>query len=304
MIRHSVSIAFGVFILLKGLAFPIFEFAIAAFPVLFLSAVRFYIASVILIGYIIWTDTAWKPQTSGDYIAIIGGGVIAFAFSTAFWSIGQMMTSSALSGLMASLVPILTAGFSWILIPKDRLTQRGIGGLAIAFIGAIVIMLPGMGLEINPKIIGKILLFLGVAGSAFGSVVIRWAQPSLPASSQTAWALVLSAIVLHLSSIGVGEQVNNSTQTIIGIFALLFLGLMVDALGKVILFWLLDRRSAIEINLTAYVTPVIAGLAGWVLFGDEISASMIGGFIIVLVGFGLMKSKALQTEYNRSGWNL
>lgn len=286
-----------VYVVLKGAGFPAFEVALDAFPVIFLSAIRFDIASILLLGYVFFSKTDWKPEHRGDIIAIVGGGVIAFAFSTATWSLGQKMTSSALSGLMTSLLPVLTAGFAWLILPDDRLSKRELLGLLIAFFGGLIILLPDGAVGTDARLVGKVLMFFGVASSAFGSVLIRWARPTLPTVSQTAWALFVAAGLLHLSSLFLGEPVSESTQTFESLFAILFMSVLVDSGGKIILFWLLQRTSPIKINLTAYVIPMIAGIMGMYLFSETLSSMMVGGFAIVLVGFGLIELKTLRREF-------
>lgn len=296
MTQRRFLALFLAYIVLKSAGFPAFEVALEAFPVVFLSAVRFDIASALLLGYVFLTGSDWLPEHRGDIVAIVGGGVIAFAFSTATWSLGQELTSSALSGLMTSFLPVLTAGFAWLILPEDRLSKRGVVGLLIAFLGGLIILFPGGGFEANSRLVGNGLLFLGVASSAFGSVLIRWAQPTLPTASQTAWALLLAACLLHLSSPVLGEPVRSSTQSLESLLAVLFMAVLVDGAGKVILFWLLQRTSPVKIHLTAYVIPVVAAVMGMYLFGDTLSSTMAGGFVVVLVGFALIELPALRRE--------
>ncbi|MEA5387958.1 DMT family transporter [Haloarculaceae archaeon H-GB2-1] len=205
MHRYSILLGFAVLVLLKGLSFPAFEIGLASFPVLMLAALRYDVAVVVLFGYVLATDTDLRPTTRGDVVAILAGGVVSFTVATALWSVGQEMTSATLSGLMASLVPIMTAAFSWILLPEDRLTGVGIAGLGVGFLGALIIMLPSGGLQFGPGVTGKVLMFVGVAATALAGVLIRWARPTLPAASQTAWAMLVGAVLLHLGSFTMGR---------------------------------------------------------------------------------------------------
>ena len=299
MKRYYDVIGFSILVGAKGLSFPAFEAGLTAFPVLLLAALRFDLAAVILFAYIFLRGMQSRPETSGDYIAILAGGLMIFTLSTGFWSIGQDLTTSTLSGLMSSLVPIATAGFSWLLLPEDRLSQGGIFGLTVGFVGALLIVLPGSALEFGPNTIGKLLIFLGVIGSALGAVIIRWAQPTIPAPTQTAWAFAIGAILLHVGSVGLENPIKDSEVTAVGIFAVLFLGIVVSALGRGMFFWLIGHRSAIEISISSYLAPVIAAVTGWLIFDEELTALMLGGFVIVLVGFSIMKRQGLRQEVYR-----
>jgi drug/metabolite transporter (DMT)-like permease len=299
MKRYYDAVAFVILVVAKGLSFPAFEIGLQYFPVLFLAALRFDLASVLIFSYVLTAGVAWKPRTRGDFLAIGTGGLVAITFATAFWSIGQEMTTSTLSGLMASLGPVLTAGFTWLLLPEDRLSPLGLVGLSIGFLGALVIMLPGGGLAFGQGFLGKVLMFLGVAGSALGGVLIRWSKPTMPASSQTAWALLVGAIFLHGSSVVIENPLRESTFSAASIGTVIFLGVVSSGIGRGVFFWLLGRRSAIEISIVSYITPVIAGVTGWILFDDPITTTMIVGFCIVVLGFSVMKRNALGEEMGK-----
>jgi drug/metabolite transporter (DMT)-like permease len=297
--RYDVAVAFAVMTLLQGLSFPAFEVGLTSFPVLMLAALRYDVSVVVLFGYVVSTRTTWRPTTAGDWIAIVAGGIVTFTISTALWSVGQKMTTSAFSGLMASLVPVVTAGFAWLLLPEDRLSTVGVVGLFVALSGAVVMMLPDQSLAFESGVVGKALVFLGVVTTGLGGVLIRWSRPRLPASSLTAWSFLIGAVCLHVLSGVTGETVADVRLTVAGVFAVFFLGVVTSAIGRGVYFWLLARRSAIEISLTAYVSPLIAGLAGYLLFEDRITVPMVAGFGVVVVGFALIKRRELRAEYER-----
>ena len=299
MERYYDAVGFTILVAAKGLSFPAFEVGLNAFPVLMLAALRFDLAAMIIFVYLIFAGRQVKPRTHGDFIAISAGGLIIFTVSTGLWSIGQELTTSTLSGLMSSLVPIITAGFSWLLIPEDRLSPLGVIGLGVGFVGALLILLPGTQVILSPEILGKSLLFLGAAAAAVGAVIIRWAKPSMPAAGQTAWSFLIGAVFLHGSSFLFENPVADSTFTPSGIFAVLFLGIVVSAIGRGMFFWLLGRRSAIEISISSYLAPIIAATTGWWLFGDDVSLTMAVGFIVVLGGFSLMKRDAFMEEFSQ-----
>jgi drug/metabolite transporter (DMT)-like permease len=254
---------------------------------------------VVLFGYVFWTGRAWKPATSGDVIAILAGGLGIFFVGTVFWATGQQLTTATLSGLMSSLIPLATAGFSWIILPKDRLSPLGIVGLGVGFFGALLILLPSGALEFSSGLLGKGLIFVGVLIASLASVSIRWAKPSLPATTQTAWATLLGASMTHLLSPVMGESFADVHLTPESIAAILFLGVVSAALGRVLFYWLLAQRTAIEISLTSYVAPVITAAIGWAAFEDPISVSMVVGFLVVVLGFSLMERDAIRREFGR-----
>ena len=61
-------------------------------------------------------------------------------------------------------------------------------------------------------------------------------------------------------------------------------------------FRLLDSLGPLEVNLVAYVVPVVATVTGWALLAEPVSTATVGGFALVLVGFLLLKRGALAAE--------
>ncbi|MDG5776764.1 EamA family transporter [Haloarculaceae archaeon H-GB1-1] len=288
--------------LFRGFSYPALEFGLTSFPPLLLAAFRFDLAGLLLLGFVAVRSDHWVPRTRDDLVSIAAGGVVLIAVGNGAWTVGQGLTTSALSGVMVSISPLLTAGFSWILLPEDRLSAGGVAGLAVGFGGALLIMLPDGPLRVGPGLLGKGLIFAGIASVALGGVLIRWADPELPVAAQSAWSMVVGAAFLHVFSIAIRERPADVTPTTEGLLALAYLAVLSGLVANLVYYSLLQRRSAIEISLTTYVVPVVAATAGWALFGDPVTPSMIGGFLVVLVGFGLLKRQTLRREVEQVGF--
>jgi drug/metabolite transporter (DMT)-like permease len=119
----------GLLGLLWGTIFPATELGLSTFPPLLLMAFRFDVASLAMIGYVVLRSEDWRPRSRGDALAIVAGGVLWTVIGNGVWYIGQDLTTSVFSGLATSLVPVLTAGFAWVLLPTERLRPLSIAGL-------------------------------------------------------------------------------------------------------------------------------------------------------------------------------
>ena len=53
-------------------------------------------------------------------------------------------------------------------------------------------------------------------------------------------------------------------------------------------------------SLVFYVSPVVATLGGWLLFGESLSAMTVAGFGMIVVGFGIIGAPALAPLARRS----
>ncbi len=264
-------------------------------PVLF-AALRFDIAGVLMLGYALWTRGPWRPRGRLQWIAIGIGAVFIITGYHALLFVGERGTTSAAAAVIVSLSPVLTTAFARAFLPSERLTVVGLLGMVLGLLGVAVLSRPDpanlVGSRFEALVFGAALCF------AFGSVLTRRIDTGLPIEAFEAWSMIAGAIIMHGLSLGLGESVAGLPplrETV----ALLYLAVVSSALGFLIYFDLLERLGAIEINLVSYVAPIFAAVAGFVFLGEGIDAPTVGGFLIILAGFALIKRRAIQDELSR-----
>jgi drug/metabolite transporter (DMT)-like permease len=148
--------------------------------------------------------------------------------------------------------------------------------------------------------VAKLLVFGAATAFALGSVLTRRLDADIRIETLEAWSMLGGALVMHGVAVGIGESVADITWTVEAVAALGYLSVVASALGFLIYFDLLDRLGAIEINLVSYVAPAFAALAGW-LFLDEIpTAYTVVGFVLIFVGFVLVKHRVVRAELPRA----
>lgn len=108
------------------------------------------------------------------------------------------------------------------------------------------------------------------------------------------------ALLMHGVSWGVlGESLGAITWTPAAIAALAYLSLGASAVGFLIYFDLLARLGPVEINLVSYVAPVVAAIVGALLLAERVDLTTAVGFLVILLGFVLLKRDALRAEVDR-----
>ena len=207
----------GLLGLLWGTIFPATEIGLSTFPPILLMALRFDVASLVTIGYVVLRSEDRWPRSRGDVLAIVAGGVLWSVVGNGVWYIGQDLTTSVFSGLATSLIPVFTAGFAWGLLPAERLRPLSVVGLGIGFAGAVVMLVPSGVVTFTDGLLGKAILVGGAAGIALSSVLIRNADTSLSSPVQTAWSAVLGGVLLHVLSPLLGETWSGEVPVIAGV---------------------------------------------------------------------------------------
>ena len=262
-------------------------------PILF-AALRYDIAGVLMLGYAAYATDHAVPSGRREWASTLVAATLMIAAYHAFLFVGETdpAVPSAAAAIVVSLSPVLTAGFSRVWLPSERLTSLGALGLLFGFAGVVLLAEPDPSeLSIAP---GVVLVFLATLSFAGGSVLNRRIDADMPIETLEAWAMILGALLMHAASAGVGEPVAAVEFTTRSLAALLYLAVAASALGFLVYFDLLERLGPIEINLVSYAAPPVAAIVGFLLLGEVLDVTAVAGFLVILVGFLLLKRTAIR----------
>jgi probable blue pigment (indigoidine) exporter len=272
------------------------------FPPVLFAAVRYDIAGVLMLGYAAVVARS-LPRGRDEWLTVLVGAVFLIAAYHAFLFVGEGFdaVTSAAAAVIVSLSPVLTTAFARVMLPGERLTPIGIAGMVLGLVGVAILSRPDPG-DLFAGSLGFLLVFAAGLSFAFGSVLTRRIDAAVPIETMEAWAMLGGALLMHGVSAVSGESFAPMTAALTGPdalaawSALLYLSLAASALGFLIYFDLLDRLGPIEINLVSYVAPVFAALAGFVFLDEGVTPYTVAGFVVILVGFVLLKREALAAE--------
>jgi len=275
----------------------------AYIPPLLLVALRFDIAAVVLLSYVLLTRSRdeWLPKTRGDIYSILAAGILAIGLANGLLFVGQGSVSSGVGAILFALVPIFAPLFASLLLSDERLSTTEAVGTLVGLVGVSMVV------EITPKTLvaladgGALLVLGGAISLALGTVLIRRAEPTVSSTVRTAWALPVSGLVCHALSIGIGESTATVEWTLSAVLALGYLSIGAGVVAYILYFRLLDETGATTSSLVFYLSPVVATLGGWLLLGETISLSTITGFSVVVAGFVILGADSLRPLVRRLG---
>ena len=286
-----------------GSAFMAINAGLAYFPPVLFAALRFDIAGIVMLGYAALVVDDPIPRGRDEWRVVAASATLIIAGYHALLFIGESdpAVTSAIAAVIISLSPVLTTVFARAFLPSERLTAVGVLGLLIGLVGAVVLADPDPSNLTGSGTIAKFLVFLAAAAFAFGSVLTRASDADIRIETMEAWSMLLGAALLHVLAFGLGESPTEITWSTEAILALAYLAIAASGVGFLIYFHLLDQLGPIEINLVSYVAPVFAALSGWLFLQEGITLPTVVGFLIICVGFGLVKRSAIRTELRHRG---
>ncbi|MFC6875100.1 DMT family transporter [Halobellus marinus] len=301
MTRYRNLLLFVLLAAAWGSAFMAIKAGLAYIPPVLFAALRYDVAGILMLLYAFYVTDRPIPRGRAQWTVVAVGATLIIAGYHSLLFIGETdpAVTSAAAAVIVSLSPVLTTGFARLFLPDERLTIVGIAGLLLGLVGVVILSNPDPDNLLAGGAVAKLLIFGAATAFALGSVLTRRIDADLPIETMEAWSMMGGALIMHGISLGLGESPADAVWNLESLAALAYLALVASALGFLIYFDLLDRLGPIQINLVSYVAPVFAALAGWVVLTEVPTVYTVVGFLVIFVGFVLVKRRAVRAELPR-----
>jgi drug/metabolite transporter (DMT)-like permease len=259
-----------------GAAFLFVRIASPAIGPVFTAESRMLIAGVALAVYfrMVGFDTQWRrwwPQ-----YAIVG--LLNSALPFLLVGYAALSLPAGLMSVINASSPMWGALFSaWLL--HERLSARGLTGLAIGVAGVALVTRPEAGAT------PELLPVLAATGAALcyglaGAYMRRWAKdvPSrgMALATQIAGALLLAPLVIAFPPVAL--------PTPFVAACLLAMGLLCGAIAYLLYFRLIADIGAAGALTVTYLIPIFGVAWGALFLGETLSLMMLAGAGLVLLG--------------------
>jgi drug/metabolite transporter (DMT)-like permease len=219
-------------------------------------------------------------------VGLLGNGVPAFLFATA-----QTKIDSSLTGMLNSLVPILTMVFGLLLFGLKTWSLQVVG-LIIGFIGALLLIVMPDGIDgFDPH---ALLVVLASMCYAFNLNMVRKYLSKMPSMLITAGSFlwVGPLCLIYLFSTDFISRFDHEFAWI-SFSAIAILAVVGTTLAVLMFNKLIQSGGALFASMVTYIVPIVAILWG-VLDGETISLWSISGVFIILSGVYLVNKPSVK----------
>jgi drug/metabolite transporter (DMT)-like permease len=252
-------------------------------PSLFIAAARLSIASLILTPFVLRRYLPHIRQLSRSDLLLAGVSGLFLAIHFAAWVSSLEYTSVLISVVLVNTNP-LWAGILEVLFLKVSLSRNVKLGLAIAFVGGILIAIPATGeitLGQNP-LLGALLSIVGAITVSVYFVIGRKLRAQLPLLPYI-WlvyscASVLSLVVVLFSGISVTGYSGDAYLWLV------MMALIPQLVGHSSLNYALGYLPATIVTLCIQMEPLLSGFFALVLFSERPGMPQVVGSLIILLG--------------------
>ena len=198
----------------------------------------------------------------------------------------EQKLDSGLAAVLISSMPLFTVLFASLTPTDERLSRMGFVGLAVGFLGIVVLSGVGSDALLNGDALSRIAVLAAGASYAAAGVYARLqlkTENTLTVSGLQLGIATLLALPLVFATSGTPSL----GLSLGGWGALLTLGI-VGSGGMLLGFlWLVEKTGSIGASLVTYVIPFMGVFLGWAVLGETIGDRTVLGLVLVLVGVGV-----------------
>lgn len=262
-----------------------------ALPVMVGAAARFAVAALLLVLLAYWKEGG-LPRLSKQQIVrtMLLGLTGIFLYNLCFLgALGRIPAGRA--ALFVALNPIVTA-LAAAAVMRERLSRRKWCGIALAFVGAAIVItrgdFAGAVHEIGSSLgTGELFMLASVCSWAAYTLIGRRALTELSPIAATTYAALWGLLFLGVGAVGSAGQLGQVDWKTVGWTSWAAVGYL-GAIGTVIGFvWYYEGVKALGPSRAAVfnnLVPVFGVGFGALLLGEPVLVSMVAGGAVTVAG--------------------
>jgi drug/metabolite transporter (DMT)-like permease len=277
--RTLALVSLALLMIMWGSTFVITKFAAQEIPAATLAALRFFVATVVLIP-IAWRRGGLErlphpiPWMSLALMALTG--IAGFAITFNF---GLVYGSAAQGALIYAALPAAIAVAAFVFL-KEQPSRRRVAGIVLSIIGVCLLILAGKTDTASPNPLAGALWMLGavISWTAYTVLSKRLANADFVVTitlvSTLGTVMLLPAVAIELAHTGW------TWPSLSAWLSLLFLGVIASAVAYLVYGFVLRELDASLVGVYTNLDPIVGVLIAVLFFGETLhSGQLIGGAI-------------------------
>lgn len=210
------------------------------------------------------------------------------AFDLIVWHWSLKLIGVGIATLLGNTAPIWVA-LAGFLFFRERFSPRFLIGLGVALGGMVLLVLGGdRSLEVNDWL-GLMLATLGAVGYAGYLRGVKAARATIGLAQVMFWTSACTALWLLPAALLTEDKI--VPQTLDGWLAVAGLAFVSQTLGQGMISWALGLLPAAFSAVSLLVNPVASGIFAWIILGEALTMTQIGGGFAVLAGIFAARPK-------------
>jgi drug/metabolite transporter (DMT)-like permease len=283
--------AFAAIYLIWGSTYLAIRYAVETIPPLLMMGMRHITAGALLYAWARWRGTPAPRWPEWIYPAVIGTLLFLGGHGSLAWA--EQRVPSGIAAVLVATLPIWIVVLAHIWGTERKLSGRSLAGLVLGFLGVAVLFGPDIWRhngELN--LVGAAAVLLGTFVWAAGTIYMRNVKmPDSPLLSSAMQMLAGGGSLLIAATLA--GEVRNFHPASVTKLSWLAVGYLI-VFGSIIAFtaytWLHTVAPPSRVSTYAYVNPVAAVLAGWLLAAEPLGLVTMLAMAVILAGVALVNA--------------
>lgn len=279
--------------LLWAACFPLITAGIEFAPHLTFAALRAILAGLTLTALALALRRPLpKEGRVWAMVAVVGLGATSLGFLGMFHA--AEFVSPGIATVIANTQPLMAAGLAGIVL-NERLTAHGKAGLALGFVGILVIVSPQLLSEGQTNyILGVAYIVLAALGITVSNVLIKRIAGNVDALMAMGLQMLIGSIPLILGAWAM-EEPTAIRWSFTFVAALLGLSLFGTALVYWLWFSVLEKAPLNRANAFSFLIPIFGLTIGALFYGESLGWSQLIGIALTVLGVGLVTRRGTRS---------
>lgn len=278
-----------------GTTYLAIRISLETIPPMLMAAIRWIVAGSILIATLAVRGEKLPGPRAWPTLTVLGILLLGFGNGAVVWS--ELTLPSGLTAVLVATVPFWMVGIEAASRQGDPLTFRRVAGLAVGFVGIVMLVWPelrldGAGVDRRGFLIGVLCTQIACLGWAIGSTYARQRGRTIAERENVlataAFEMLFGGIALLIVGLALGEwaRLAFTLRTSLALAHLIVFGAIA---GFTAYAYALKHLPVATVSLYAYVNPVIAVVLGTLVLKEPFSARMGIAAAVVLTGMILVQ---------------
>jgi drug/metabolite transporter (DMT)-like permease len=253
------------------------------------ASFRFSLALFLLFSYLLVNKISIRLQKKHFRLISLSAFLMyALDYGLIYW--GEQYLSAGVTAIFFATFPLFTGIWATFLFKSEVFHFNKFAGLLLGLAGITLVFLDQLLItQFDLQVIlGGLAIIIGAAAGAMSVVLIKKYLSGLNPVVLSFHQMLQGVIFLFFFGILLEhDRTLNFSPRIIS--AVVYLGILGSAIAFALYYWLLQNWSAITLSLIIYITPLIALIVDYFMFGEVIHLRAIIGMTIIFSGIAVVQ---------------
>jgi drug/metabolite transporter (DMT)-like permease len=268
--------------------YVIAKFAFREISPLLMVAFRTAGTALILGAVLLFRRSTHRPKIEPrEYGELFLLSLLGISFNMFCFLEGLSRSSAPNSSIMLVSIPVLTLAFA-ILLKRERATLRGVAGIVLGLVGALILIIPRGGVTLTHDAnVGNVFLF---TGAAVYSLYLVLSKPILSRHDPlvvVTWIFTFAAATMLPFGLSGMKALSETGLSTNGAWSLAYIIVGATVIPYLLNTWALARVQSSVVAVYILVQPIVAGWLGHVFLDEQFGANSAIAALLIITGVGM-----------------